>query len=222
MSDPQHEIRIWMQAELSKRGHGAKGRLAKYLGIRPDAVTRMMNTDPAKETREIRANELIGMREFFGSQPPEEAPPMVPIVGLAGAGPDGSVLYAEGDTNFGEAPAPVGASPDTVALEVRGSSMRGMANDGWLIFYDEREYPREEHIGEPCVCWLEDGRVLIKTPYPGRERGLFNLESMNAALMTDIPVRYFALITDIKPRKSAQKFIRRNPEHPVRDVKLVG
>lgn len=146
----------------------------------------------------------------------------VPIVGLAGAGPDGSVLFATGDGNFGEAPAPTDATANTVALEVRGDSMRGVANDGWLIFYDDKEEPREEHMGELCVCFLEDERVLIKTPYPGSVPGLFHLESVSAPMMRDIPVRAFAFVTDIKPRRSAKKFLTKNPDHSVTDVGLSG
>ena len=147
---------------------------------------------------------------------------MSPIVGKAGAGPDGSVLFATGDGNFGEVPAPEGASTNTSALEVQGDSMRGLANDGWIIFYEEREDPNEEHMGEPCVCFLEDERVLIKTPYPGSQPGLFHLESMNAQMMLDVAVRQFAFITDIKPRRSARKHIRRNPEAKVENVSLGG
>jgi len=224
MSDPQYEIRLWMQSELEVRGHGAKRELADFLNLRPDAITRMMNTDPDKETREIRGHELVKMESFFGSRPASarQRERLIPIVGKAGAGPDGSVLFAEADGNFGEVPAPEGSSSGAVALEVEGNSMRGMAEDGWLIFYEDQESPREDHMGEPCVCWLEDGRVLVKTPYPGRARGLFNLESVNAPLMRDVPVRYFAFVTDIKPRKAAQKFIRRNPKRDIRDVKLAG
>lgn len=145
---------------------------------------------------------------------------VVPIVGLAGAGPDGSVLFASGDGSFGEIPAPVNSTPTTEALEIKGDSMTGIANDGWIITYDHKEPPSEEHIGEPCVCWLADERVLIKTPYHGRGDGLFDLESVNAATMRDVPVHYFALITNIVPKKAAKKFITRNPEHPITDLKL--
>lgn len=143
---------------------------------------------------------------------------MVPIVGLAGAGPDGTVLFSAGDGQLGEVPAPIDASPSMVALEVRGDSMRGTVNDGWLIFYDDPVAPSEEHMGELCVCFLEDGRVLVKIPYPGRERGLFNLESSAAQTLRDVPVRGFALVTDIKTRKAARKYVRQNPERQIPDV----
>lgn len=70
MSDDRKAIRDWLQAELQRKGHGAKGKLAEYLGIRPDGITRMLNTEPGKETREIKAGELVKMGEFFGSNPP--------------------------------------------------------------------------------------------------------------------------------------------------------
>lgn len=142
----------------------------------------------------------------------------VPIVGLAGAGPDGSVMFAEGDGNFGEVIAPPGAGATTEALEVRGTSMHGLANDGWMIFYDEKTSPNRDHMGEPCVCWLEDGRVLVKTPLQGSAPGLFNLHSTNAPPIIDAPVRAMALVTDIKTRKAVQRYIRRNPDVSFDDI----
>lgn len=152
-----------------------------------------------------------------GEGTPEETR-YAPIRGLAGAGPDGTVLFATGDGNFGEVQAPIDSAPTVEALEVRGSSMYGIANDGWLIFYEDKEVPSDEHMGELCVCWLEDDRVLIKIPQPGSQPGLFHLESANAPTMRDVPVRYFSIVTDIKTRRSADRFIRRNPGHPVEDV----
>lgn len=145
---------------------------------------------------------------------------MARIVGLAGAGPDGSVLFATGDDDFGEVPAPIDTGLQTVALEVRGNSMHGLANDGWLIFYEERTEPRADYMGEPCVCWLKDGRVLVKIPQPTRDPGLFNLESVNAPTMRDVPVREMALVTEIKTRRAAQKYLRRNPDQAFTDVKM--
>lgn len=153
-----------------------------------------------------------------GQQPIDGTVRMVPIVGLAGAGPDGSVLFAEGHGNFGEVAAPVDASETAEALEVRGNSMHGLANDGWLVFYDEKTEPQPEHIGEPCVVWLSNGMVLIKIPMPGSQRGLFNLESVNAPTMRDVPVDAMALITDIKTRRAAERYLRNNPAAKVQDL----
>ncbi|SOC45731.1 phage repressor protein C with HTH and peptisase S24 domain [Rhizobium subbaraonis] len=226
MSDPQIEIRIWMKENLEALGHGSKGRLAAALGVRPDAITRMLNTESeGKEVREIKAHELGAIARFFGKEPPGGDPTairFVPIAGLAGAGPDTEVHYATGDGNFGEIEAPKDAASTAEALEVRGNSMYGIAGDGYIIFYEDKEAPRPEHMGHMCVCFLEDDRVLVKIPHPGREPGLFNLESINAPMMLDVPVRYFAVVTDIKTRYAAQKFARRNPHHPIEDVTTSG
>lgn len=147
-------------------------------------------------------------------------PRTAPIIGLAGAGPEGSVLFAEGDGNLGDVPAPVGSTPEVKALEVRGHSMRGMAEDGWIIFYDEVVAPSAELFEELCVCWLEDGRVLIKILQRGRESGLFDLESTNAPTIRDVPVRQVAVVTNLMPRRQAQRFIRRNPDYPVIDAEI--
>jgi transcriptional regulator with XRE-family HTH domain len=158
-------------------------------------------------------------RLVFGQEPPER---MVPIIGQSGAGPNGTVLFAEGQGNFGEAPAPADAGPNTVALEVRGDSMYGMINDGWLIFYEERTEPRDDYMGEPCVCWLEDGHVLVKIPEPTLNPGLYNLVSTNAPTMRSIPVREMAPVIDIKPRRSAQRYVRRNPSAEIADMPVEG
>lgn len=152
----------------------------------------------------------------------ENRQPMLKIVGKAGAGPDGTVSFATGDGNLGEIPVPEGVSPHASVLEIQGTSMRGIAEDGWLIIYEEKEFPNEDHMGEPCVCFLNDDRVLVKVPHPGSSRGLFHLESMNAPTMYDVPVLHFALIVDIKPRRAAQKYMKRNPSKEIQDVTLDG
>jgi hypothetical protein len=226
MSDPQHEIRDWMKRNLDSMGHGSKSRLAAFLNVKPDAVTRMLNSSGhEKEVRAIKAHELSAMARFFGKEPPGGDPSairFVPIRGLAGAGPEGSVLYSSGDGNFGEIEAPRDAKDTTEALEVRGNSMYGMANDGYLIFYEDKEEPSENHMGHMCVCFLQDERVLVKFPSLGSAPGLFHLESVNAPMMRDIPVRHFAIVTDIKTRYAAQKFARRNPHIPIEDVTTSG
>ncbi len=79
MSDPQRELRVWLQDQLAERGHGAKGALAKRLGVAPGVVSRMLNLDPSKESRQILAHEIDVIRDFFGGElgplaQPAEAP----------------------------------------------------------------------------------------------------------------------------------------------------
>lgn len=209
----------WLNAKLAEMPHGTKKELAEFMGIDSSKLSKSL-----RNARDMSASELEKAVAFFHDAPESLRTPqrLLPIVGLAGAGPDGTVHFGDGDGSLGYVAAPEGTSANAEALEVRGNSMRGMAEDGWIIFYEDKEPPSEEHMGEPCVCFLEDDRVLIKTPYPGRQSGLFDLESVNAPTMRDIPVRYFAFITDIKPRRSARKFMRNNPASDVREVTLAG
>lgn len=70
MKDIRAEQRDWLAAQLERQGYGARQRLADYLAVAPNAITRMLNTDPNKETRLIKADELVRMGQFFGARPP--------------------------------------------------------------------------------------------------------------------------------------------------------
>jgi len=189
---------------------------AEAIPVAQSTVNRWLQGSEPEGHRRDRIEELY--REHVGQ--PRKSIRFVPIVGKAGAGPEGTVLFATGDRNFGEIEAPLDAAPSARALEVQGNSMYGVANDGWIIFFEDKETPSAEHMGELCVCFLEDERVLVKIPYPGSQRGLYNLDSANAPPMRDVAVRAFAIVTDIKTRRAAQRFIRRNPDHPIEDLKI--
>lgn len=136
----------------------------------------------------------------------------VQVVGLAGAGTDGSVLFSGSDGELGEGPMPPGGNDKTVALEVRGTSMHGIAEEGWLIYYDDRRSPVEsDMIGELCVLGLADGRVLIKKPFRSRDEGLFDLESTSAPTLRSQVVEWAALVTAIIPRRTARRIERSTP-----------
>ena len=88
--------------------------------------------------------------------------------------------------------------------------MRGIAEDGWLVYYDDRRDPPDSSmIGELCVVGLSDGRTLIKYLYPGTEAGLFNLESTTDATLRNVAVDWAAVVTAIIPRPAARRLIRR-------------
>lgn len=129
-----------------------------------------------------------------------------PIVGIAGAGPDGSVLFSEVQGELGDAPMPPGGNERTVAVEVRGDSMRGIANSGWLVYYDERrDPPTEDLLGGLCVVGLKNGHVLVKFLIRGRGKGLFDLESVGAPTLRDEPVDWAAAVIAIVPRQHARR-----------------
>ncbi|WP_331326497.1 LexA family transcriptional regulator [Methylobacterium fujisawaense] len=145
-----------------------------------------------------------------GTEPDPESsgPTTVPLIGIAGAGPGGEIEFSEGTVPLGSVPAPPNWSIKTVALEVRGNSMRPMAMDGWIAYYDDNPRPlTDDMFGEPCVVWLRDGRCLIKIPFAGREPGTFDLESANTAYetMRDAEVVKAALVTSFIPRRAAKR-----------------
>jgi len=138
-------------------------------------------------------------------------PQEIRIIGRAGAGPEGSVHFDE-ETDLGTAPMPPGGTETTKALEVWGSSMRPMAYEGWLVYYDDRRGAlTPDMLGQPCIIGLASGHTVIKTPFEGSKRGLYNLESANSAVdtMRDQRVKWAALVTAIVPRVPARNLIKR-------------
>jgi phage repressor protein C with HTH and peptisase S24 domain len=133
-----------------------------------------------------------------------------PIVGLAGAGPEGTVIFSDAQGDLGEAPMPPGGNESTAALEVRGDSMRGIADDGWLVYFDDRRNPpTEDLLGELCIVGLVDGRVMIKYLIRGRRKNSYDLESVAAPTLRDVKVEWAALVTAIIPRRQARRLVVR-------------
>lgn len=223
------EFRQWVRDQLDLKGTGAKKGLAEAVGKGQDWTTRLIKRPEEMKTHRDRLKEIPmhlipSIEAFFGSKSPVRTTRMVPVVGYVGASADGAVLFATGDGNFGEEPAPIGAAPHVEALEVRGDSMYGTIQDGWILFYEDKETPAPWHMKNLCVCWLEDDRVLVKIPIRSSAPGLFDLYSANAPLMEDVPVRYFSVVTDIKTRVAAQRYARDSNSHidELRGDKLVA
>jgi len=132
----------------------------------------------------------------------EGAPRLKASVKLVGYVERGSkvVFYPVAEVrDCAELPPNVGVA--TVALEVRGGLMRGVANDGWLFFFDdEKRPPSRDLVGKLCVVGLKNGDVLIRELQPGRKRGRYDLESSNEPTLRDQQVTWAARITWIKPR----------------------
>jgi transcriptional regulator with XRE-family HTH domain len=192
----------WIRQGLAKEGKTQTG-LAEALGRAPSMVTDLLKGDRGLKTRELEQ-----ISAYLEIPLPTFLPEGVPIIGIAGAGPSGEIVFASEGENLGLAPVPPGWNDETVALEVRGNSMRGIAFDGWYVYYDGRhDEITDDMIGEPCVVGLVDGRVLVKVPYHGRIDGRFDLESANPAFdtMRNQIVRWAALVTAIIPAKPARR-----------------
>lgn len=123
-----------------------------------------------------------------------------PLVGFVGAGASVN-LYASGQGPFEEVEMPPRGTETTVAVEVRGDSMAGIADDKWIIYYDNRQEPvTEELFGKLCVVGLAGDGVLVKKLQPGRKPGRFDLYSSNGAPLLDQEVIWAARVEWIRPR----------------------
>jgi phage repressor protein C with HTH and peptisase S24 domain len=210
MSDPQRDIRLWMQEQIAGRPHGTKGALAKLLNVRPDAITRMMNTDPKKETREIRAHELVLMREFFAETTESVVASVeVPVMGYLGAGavvePDYEQVPPDG---LDQVTVPFPLPEEMIAFRVRGDSMRPVYRDGMtIIVYREQKRPLESFYGEEAAVRTEDGRRFIKTITRAPD-GLVTLTSWNADPVESVRVVWIGEIFATLPASAARKVER--------------
>jgi hypothetical protein len=125
-------------------------------------------------------------------------PRTIQLRGLVGAG-DTTIAYAEGDPQAEAIEAPEYANENTIALEIRGTSL-GSSFDGWVLFYDDVRSPvTDDLIGRLCVVGLEDGRVLVKEIRRGTLPGRFTLWS-NHPPIYDAPVLWAARVRGMRPR----------------------
>jgi DNA-binding XRE family transcriptional regulator len=144
------------------------------------------------------------------------ADPMVRIIGRVGADAEGAVIHTTGQEGFDTAPVPPGGTSAAVALEVVGHSMRAIAEDGSLIYFeDQRNPPTPDMLGYYCIVETEDGRVLFKRLLRGSSPGLYVLESQVGPPIDDVRLRWAADPTAIIPPKQARRIIRRAGERQV-------
>lgn len=133
---------------------------------------------------------------------------LVRVIGKVGANPEGSVLFATGQEAGDLAPIPPGGTEDAVALQVAGHSMRGLADDGALIYFeDQRTPPTPDMLGQVVVVETDSDEVLVKRLLRGSEPGRFDLESIAGPMRHDARLRWAAHITAIVPPYQARKIL---------------
>lgn len=124
----------------------------------------------------------------------------VRLRGYVGAGAEAH-YYALADEDYEEVDAPLSATDQTVALEIKGTSFGPLMNT-WLVFYNDVRSPvTPDLIGQVCVVGLADDRILIKQIK--RERnGSYTLISNNATEdpIENAEIEWAARVTDMKPR----------------------
>ena len=134
---------------------------------------------------------------------------LVPVIGNVGGNPDGTVLFATGQDPAELAPIPPGGTAQARALKVAGHSMRGVADDGALIYFeDQRTPPSPDMLGHVVVVETDTDEVLVKRLLRGSKPGLYDLESVAGPVRQDARLRWAAHITAIIPPFQARRIIR--------------
>jgi len=144
-----------------------------------------------------------------GSMPAAAPSGLVPVIGRVGANPEGAVLFATGHDPAELAPIPPGGTEMARALKVVGHSMRGVADDGALIYFeDQRTPPTPDMLGQVVVVETDTDEVLVKRLLRGSRPGCFDLESVVGPVRQDARLRWAAHITAIIPPFQARRIIR--------------
>jgi hypothetical protein len=168
-----------------------------------------MVTELLNGKRELKASEIPKIAQYLEVVAPSFEG-LAKIVGLATDDESGGAIRFVQREGQGEASMPPGGTKDTVAIKVTGNSMRGVAQEGWLLYFDDlRLPPSEVMLGELCVVGLDDERVLVKYLHRGRGAGLFDLESASSPTLRDVKVQWAALVTAIIPAPQARKIVQR-------------
>ena len=118
----------------------------------------------------------------------------VSLVGFVGAGAEMfSFDTQDGDETLGDVERPQGATDTTVAVRVRGDSMKPAYKDGDLLYYDQQSNGDLTHLaGHDCVVRLGDGRTFVKELR--LTGGRFWLHSHNAEPMLDVSIAWAAKV----------------------------
>lgn len=105
-----------------------------------------------------------------------------------------------------EVPEPQGG--EAVALRLAGEALRGLAEDGSLIYFeDQRTPPTPDMLGQVVVVETEAAEVLVKRLLRGSRRGCYDLESLAGPTRQDVRLRWAAHITAIIPPYQARRII---------------
>lgn len=169
-----------------------------------------------RRAREYAAALGVRAEWLYDAQGPATGPaggdvgpaPRVPVIGRVGADPGGEVLMAGGQAPPEFIPLPPGGTERAVALRVSGHSMRGLADDGALIYFeDQRTPPSPDMLGQVVVVELDTGEVLVKRLLRGAAPGRFDLESVAGPTRRDARLRWAAHITAIVPPWQARRIL---------------
>lgn len=189
-------------------------------GLSEDAIRNMRRAVAADERQGVSTATIFALAPVLHTSPSWLIEGMGPnetvlsrILGYAGADTEGRLIQGDSDPVNEFAPVPPGGTSASVAVHLKGSSMRGIADDGALIYFeDQRTPPTPDMIGYPCIVELEDGRVLFKRLLRGSAPGLYDLESVAGEPIRDVRLKWAAEPTAIIPPRQARRIVRNDSE----------
>lgn len=209
-----------IQQTLTTRGRSAN-EVSLAIGAGEDFIRNIFRKEAEGKSHSPRADKLAALaRELQVDQewllegdtghidsadvaasliPRDRAGATVPLVGYVGAGAQAH-FYAIAQSALDPVPAPMDATPTTVAVEIRGPSI-GEMFDRWLVYYDDVRSPiTQDLIGKLCVVGVSDGRVLVKKVRRSKQQGRFDLLSENEPPIEAVTVEWAAKVKQMAPQ----------------------
>jgi DNA-binding XRE family transcriptional regulator len=125
----------------------------------------------------------------------------VPLKGYIGAG--GLIMPVDdhaGGAGLEQVDAPPEMGPDTVAVQVRGTSQWPAYGDGDLIYYDTHHESPMLAVGSMSIVMLKTGEMMLKMVQLSRKNGHFTLISINAPPIEDVELEWAAPVRWIKKK----------------------
>jgi transcriptional regulator with XRE-family HTH domain len=182
------------QTALAKEAETSKGYISELESgqrpIPPGAMLQRLATALDVEPHQLVAEDPSGK---------SGRPKRVKLVGYVGAGAEAH-YYTMADDPAEEVDAPENATKDTVAAEVRGTSL-GPAFERWLVYYDDVRSPVTPDLhGQLCVVGTED-QILVKILRPAEGEGRFHLISnFGEEPLFNRAVEWAAKVKSMRPR----------------------
>lgn len=187
--------------------------VADAVGVSPQAVSGWERGESVPETEKLAAiSRIVGrpigwlLDQYENPHVSSEdvaatldgpAPRMLKVTGYVRA--DGSAVPYDVDPgDMDQIPAIDKDPPDAVAAKIMGTSL-GLFFDRWHVVYHEVRSPvTPDMLGQLCVVWLTDGRVLVKKVQRAGKR--FDLYSNvpDEDPIRNVGIESAALVTDIR------------------------
>ena len=173
-------------------------------GFNQAALARFMGLDPAslsktiKGQRQLKANELVKIEEFFASNgggegeasvtpmAPRRRTPQarIPVYGYAAAGGEERIAFNSGQVVDWLDPPPMwNGTGDLIAIRILGDSMEPRLFAGEMVLAQVGLPPARDR---DCVIEMADGSALVKT-YKGQRDGQVFAHQFNPDRQVAIP-----------------------------------